>query len=49
MIGRGTGKRFPYERMDDENDEKREQCIALNLFKFEIPNDFTDSPRLHDD
>ncbi|MGK4077119.1 hypothetical protein [Bacteroides uniformis] len=49
MIGGCTGNRFFSQAHDDERDEEGSQSIALNLFKLEITNDFTDAPRLHDD
>ena len=49
MIGGCTGNRFSSQAHDDERDEEGSQSIALNLFKLEITNDFTDAPRLHDE
>ena len=49
MIGSGTSNRLSLQMHDEERDEEGGQGIALSLFEFEIPNDFTDSQCLHDD
>ena len=48
MIGSGTSYRFPPQAHDDQRDEERGLCIALDLLKLKILKDFSDATCTHD-